>query len=545
MPRLFAAWAILFASCPMEPTLVNEPEKDHALPTLFHNYISWTGTAIAIASLCSTALLILVDLTGETKGAYLGIFAYVLFPGCLAVGLLIIGAGVLWERRRRRRLSPEEIAAFPKIDFNNPHSRRVFFIFAGLTIIFVFMSAFGSYRAYEHTESVEFCGQTCHQTMKPEFVAYGVSPHAKVLCVDCHVGSGPEGYARSKVTGAYQLYAIAFNKVPKPITTPVHTLPSVKDTCEHCHWPAKYYGQKFKTFSHYAYDEQNSLRSQRMLINVGGGDPANGPVAGIHWHMNLDNEVTFIASDDHRQVIPWVRIKDRQGNITEYIDRNRPPGAELLAAGEKRRMDCIDCHSRPAHVYLPPDVAVDQSFAAGRLDNSLPYFKREAIALLSKPYNSTDEALTSISSGLDQFYRSNYAGVYSTRNESVKSGVKEIQRIFQMYFFPEMKTDWQTHPNNLGHLYSSGCFRCHDGEHVSNTGKVIRNDCNICHTMIYDSARPPERNARTGAFQHPVDLGGLADHKCEFCHKANKPFQHPVNLGDIAMFQCVECHPLK
>jgi len=260
--------------------------------------------------------------------------------------------------------------------------------------------------------------------------------------------------------------------------------------------------------------------------------------------MNIANEITYISSDDHRQVIPWVRIKDRQGNVTEYIDRNRPPGSEQLAKAERRRMDCIDCHNRPAHTFLPPDVAVDQAFSAGRLDIALPYLKREAISVLSKPYNSTDEALNSISSDLEHFYRG-YADIYSSKKDSVKAATKEIQRIFQTYFFPEMKTDWQTHPNNIGHLYSSGCFRCHDGEHVSLTGKVIRNDCNICHTVIYDSAAPPEKNTKIGPFQHPVDLGGLADHKCEFCHKANKPFQHPVNMGDISMFQCVECHPRK
>ncbi len=207
-------------------------------------------------------------------------------------------------------------------------------------------------------------------------------------------------------------------------------------------------------------------------------------------------------------------------------------------------MDCIDCHNRPAHAYLPPDVAVDQSFAAGRLDPSLPYLKREAIAALSQPYASTDEALRSISSNLDHFYRSYYSDLYSSKNESIKAGTQEIQRIFQTYFFPEMKTDWQTHPNNIGHLYSSGCFRCHDGEHVSNTGKVITNNCNVCHTVIYDSLNQAA-SVKMGSFQHPVDLGGLADRKCESCHKANKPFQHPVNLGDISQFQCVECHPKK
>jgi hypothetical protein len=155
----------------------------------------------------------------------------------------------------------------------------------------------------------------------------------------------------------------------------------------------------------------------------------------------------------------------------------------------------------------------------------------------------TSEALNSISSNLDHFYSSYYSDIYSSKNDAIKASTREIQRIFQTYFFPEMKTDWQTHPNNIGHLNSSGCFRCHDGEHISNTGKVIRNDCNVCHTVLFDSARPIEKNASTGPFQHPVDLGGLATKKCAECHKANEQFQHPLNLGDISMFQCVECHP--
>ncbi len=494
--------------------------------------------------MCSIILLFLIELTGSTNTAYLGIFAYVILPAGLVFGLILIGAGMLLERRRRRRLSPAEIAAFPRIDFNNPSRRRAFFTFVGLSMIFVFMSAFGSYRAFEHTESVAFCGTTCHQTMKPEYVAFQVSSHARLRCVDCHVGSGAEWYARSKITGAYQLYAVTFNKVPKPITTPVHNMRPARDTCEQCHWPSKFYGNQFKTLTHFAYDEQNSARTIRLLVNVGGGDPNTGAVAGIHWHMNIANEITFIGSDDHRQVIPWIRLKDRQGNVTEYTDRNRPPTSQQMATAERRKMDCIDCHNRPAHVYLPPDVAVDQGFVAGRLDPSLPYLKRQAVEVLSARYDTTPQALSSIDKGLNEYYQTNYKDVYSEKQAAIKGAVTEVQRIFQTYFFPEMKTDWQTHPNNIGHLYFSGCFRCHDGEHVSNTGKVITNNCNVCHTVIYDSLNPAA-SVKTGPFQHPVDLGSLADRKCEFCHKANKPFQHPVNLGDISMFQCVECHSLK
>ncbi|HET6891137.1 MAG TPA: NapC/NirT family cytochrome c [Pyrinomonadaceae bacterium] len=522
----------------------DEAQAPVKVPTLFRNYISFAGAVIVAASLASIILLFLIELTRAAENPYLGIVTYVILPAFLILGLLIIVVGMLFERRRRRRSPESEIAAYPKVDLNDPRQRRIAFSLTALSFIFVFMSAFGSYRAYEYSESVEFCGQTCHTVMKPEYVAFKATSHARIRCVDCHVGHGAESYARSKLNGARQLYSLAFNKYSKPINTPVHNMRPANETCEQCHWPSKFYGSQLKTFNHYAYDEKNSLRQTRMLISVGGGNPGTGPVAGIHWHMNLANEIFYIATDSHRQVIPWIRVKDRQGNVTEYYDRNRPLTAEQIATAEKRRMDCIDCHNRPAHVYLPPDVAVDQSFAAGRLDPSLPYLKRQAIASLNQTYTTEDEAVSAIDSSLDNFYRTNYGELYSQRGSEFKAAISEIQRIYKTYFFPEMKTNWETHPNNIGHLYSSGCFRCHDGEHVSSAGKVIPNDCNICHTVLSDSARPLT-GLKTLSVQHPVDLGGLADRKCETCHKANEPYKHPVNLGDISMFQCVECHPKK
>jgi NapC/NirT cytochrome c family protein len=521
----------------IEPT-VSKP------PSIFRNYISFTGAAIVLASLACVVLLFLIEITSKGENPYLGILTYIIFPSILMFGLFVVMVGILRERRRRRRASPEDLAAYPRLDLNDPRSRRAVFAFLLVTFLFISASAFGSYRAYEYTESVNFCGQTCH-VMKPELTAYQAGAHARVGCVGCHVGPGAGWYVRSKLSGAYQLYSVTFNKYPRPINTPVHNLRPAQETCEQCHWPEKFFGAQMKVFNRYGFDEKNTLRQRRMLINVGGGSPATGLVTGIHWHMNIANEVTYVSVDDHRQVIPWVRIRDRDGNVTEYHDRNRPMTPEQIGAANKRRMDCVDCHNRPAHVYLPPDVALDQSFVAGRLDPSLPYLKRKAVEVLSRSYETTPQALASIEKGLNEFYQTNYQDVYAQKQPVIKGAVTEVQRVFQTYFFPEMKTDWQTHPNNIGHLYFSGCFRCHDGEHVSNTGKVITNNCNVCHTMIYDSAGPPEKNTKTGPFQHPVDLGGLADRKCESCHKANKPFQHPVNLGDISMFQCVECHPKK
>ena len=469
---------------------MSETEKTNTkLPSLFRNYISFIGAAIATAALLSTVLLFLVEIGSHQENPYLGILTYIILPSILFLGLAIVLVGMLVERRRRHRGSPVQISAYPKLDLNDPRARHAFFIFLMVTFLFICASAFGSYKAYEYTESDAFCGEACHSVMKPEYTAYRAGAHARVGCVGCHVGPGAGWYVRSKLSGAYQLYSVAFNKFPRPITTPVHNLRPAPETCEQCHWPEKFFGAQLKVFNHYAHDEKNSLRQMRLLINVGGGSPTTGVVAGIHWHMNIANTLEYISTDDHRQVIPWIKVRDRQGNVTEYHDRSRPLSPEQIASSEKRRMDCVDCHNRPAHVYLPPDAAVDQSMSAGRLDVSVPYLKKQAVEALNKPYATENEAVTTIAQNIDSFYRTNYSDLYTQKSAVIKEAINETQRIYKTYFFPEMKTNWETHPNNIGHLYSSGCFRCHDGEHVSNTGKVIRNDCNICHTVLSDSSQ--------------------------------------------------------
>jgi hypothetical protein len=262
--------------------------------------------------------------------------------------------------------------------------------------------------------------------------------------------------------------------------------------------------------------------------------------------MNIANEITYISTDDHRQVIPWVQLKDKSGNTTEYraVDARLTP--EEIAGAQKRKMDCIDCHNRPAHIYLPPDRTVNDAFVAGKLDASLPYLKRQAVDVLSKSYLSTDEAISKIASGLDEFYRVSYPDVYGGKRDSIKKAIAEIQRIYRTYSFPEMKTDWQAHADHIGHFYSQGCFRCHDGQHVSPTGKLISKDCNICHTVLDQTDRGATIAAQDGAFQHPINLGNVKRFKCSECHTGNGlSFQHPIDLGDISQFKCSECHTEK
>lgn len=515
------------------------------VPSLLYNYVSLAGMSIVLACITSIVLLFLIQIFGSDDAPYLGILTYILLPAGLTFGVFVIICGALLERWRRRKLSPEEIAAYPILDLSGPRRRRKFLVFVFLTFVFLFVSAFTSYTAFEYSESNEFCGQRCHTVMKPEFTAYLAGSHARVHCVDCHVGSGADWYVRSKLSGAYQLYSVTFRKYSRPIASPVHNLRPAPETCEQCHWPEKFFGAQMKVFNRFGFDEKNTPRQTRMLINVGGGSPATGQVTGIHWHMNIANEVTYIASDDQRQKIPWVRIKDRDGNVTDYYDRNNPLSEEQIATATKRKMDCVDCHNRPAHVFLPPDVAVDQAFTAKKMDATLPYLKRQAVGVLSGEYETTEQAMAAIDAGLNDYYRTNHAEIYSQKRDVIQKAVGEVQRIYQTYFFPEMRTNWQTHPNNIGHLNFAGCFRCHAGDHLSKTGKVITNDCNVCHTTIFDSQAPPETNVKVGSFVHPVNLGSLAERSCASCHVPNRPFQHPVNLGDISRFQCAECHQKK
>src|SRR5688500_6045726 len=470
-----------------EPTAEREEPQSTAerkFPSLVRNYLSFLGVAIVAACLTSIGLLILIELSSGSDNPYTVLVTYILLPSVMVFGIILILAGMLLERRRRRKNPDAHLPAYPIIDLNDPARRRTALVFLCLSFIFLFISAFGSYRAFEYTESTAFCGQQCHAVMKPEFVAYNASSHARVTCVQCLVGHGAEWYVRSKLNGMHQLYAVTFRTYDKPIKTPLHNMRPADETCAKCHWPEKFLGDKLRVFNHFGFDGNSSLNQTRMLLKVGGGDSKTGQFGGIHWHMNVANEITYVATDEKRQNIPWVRMKDPQGNITEYMAKEGAITQQQIDTLPSRRMDCIDCHNRPAHNYLSPNEAVDKSLTAGRLDIGLPFIKAKAVEVLSGEYQTNDEAVAAIASRLTEHYRTNHPDVYGERRDSVDKAVAELQQIYQTYFFPEMKTNWSSHINNIGHYNAQGCFRCHDGQHFSREGKVIRNDCSICLTTL-------------------------------------------------------------
>ena len=479
-------------------------------PSLSRNPISAIGAVIAFVALTNTIFLVYIDSRQIHPNPYLGILAWVVAPAILSFGILVFLAGLLIERRRRRTRAPEAIPEYPRVDLNIRRTRMILISTGAFLILFVTASVIGSYQAYHYTESNEFCGTACHKPMHPEYTAYHVSPHARVDCVECHVGGGAQWYVRSKLTGSHQLYALITNKYPRPIPTPVENMRPATETCEQCHWPEKFFGTQLKVFNHFQYDETSTPQEVRLLVKTGGGSAASGLTGGIHWHMNLASEVTYIATDRQRQDIPWVRIKDRGGRVTEYLREGSKLTAAQIAAAPKRRVDCIDCHSRPAHNYVSPDRAVDRALLAGTIDRSLPFAKQQAVAVLSKEYSTTPQAVTAIARDFSAYYQKNYPAVVQSKSASIKRSSDTLRQIFQNTRFPEMSVDWRSHRDNVGHLYSLGCFRCHDDQHVSPDGKRISKECTLCHTVLGDTA--------TAEFQHPVDLGDLRNFNCSDCH---------------------------
>lgn len=502
---------------PGQPTPNPPTDEGFSYRSLLRNYISLTGLALAAVSLANILILFVIDITSAQPSPYTGILAYMVLPGFLVAGLALAFFGA-WRERKRRLEALPGAPHLPRIDLNQPGQRSRLAFFLGFILVFVLLSAVGSYRAYEFTDSTTFCGELCHTVMHPEHVAHDHSPHARVSCVECHVGGGASWYVKSKLSGARQVVKTVLGTYPRPIESPVMNLRPAAQTCEQCHWPRRFWGAQLKVFNHFGSDEANTPRQVRLLIKTGGGDPSSGQMAaGIHWHMNIANKVEY-KSDPKRQSIPWVRITDSKGNVTEYSAAGAD--ASKTAAMDSRRMDCVDCHNRPTHVYTPPDRSVDRALAAGLISPTLPFAKQQAVQVLTAEYKTTDQAMTAIAQAIPAFYKEKYPQLATTRAGDVQAMVNTLQGIFKENIFPEMKVDWRTHPDNVGHYYFNGCFRCHDGNHTSKDGKVISKDCNSCHTMLTQEEGVLPANVVNTAmsFKHPVDLGDLTAVNCSDCH---------------------------
>jgi nitrate/TMAO reductase-like tetraheme cytochrome c subunit len=473
---------------------------------VFRNWLSLTGLVVVVGSLFSFFLLLLLDALAHFSNPYVGILTYLVSPAFLVIGLCLGLLGAFLRHRQVIKTSGPLPAL--RIDLTRPRDRRLFGFFLAGGVLFLLISALGSYQTYHFTESVQFCGQACHGVMKPEYVTYLHSPHARVACAECHIGKGANWYVRSKLSGTYQVYATMADKYPRPIPTPVKNLRPAQETCEECHWPQKFVGNLEHTFYSFLSDETNTPFTVRMLLNVGGGDATHGPVGGIHWHMNVGNKIEYIASDEARQKIPFVRVTElSQGVVTEF---RSPKFTNAVDEASLRRMDCMDCHNRPAHRYQTPNGAVSLAMALGKIDRGLPFVKSNALYVLTQPYTNDTQALQSIATTLSQRY---------PNDPRIRQTIGTVQQVYTNNFFPEMKASWKVYPDNIGHKDWPGCFRCHDGLHKTADGKraIKANDCNACHTILAQGSGDElnKLTPRGQKFKHP---GDEVDGGCNDCH---------------------------
>jgi len=478
--------------------------------SLFRNWISLFGMVIGIGALFSFLLLLVLNSLAKESNPYVSILTYIVAPAFLAVSVVLGFFGAWRERRRRARGGA---ATSLQIDLSRARDRRGVVAFIAGSIVFLLVSAIGSYNAFNFTESVTFCGETCHKVMKPENVTHDLGPHARVACVECHVGKGVSWFVKSKISGSYQLYAVAFHKYPTPIPTPITSLRPARDTCEECHWPQKFSGNLDRTFSYFQSDASNSPYAIRLSIKIGGADPSRGPVGGIHWHMVVGNQVEYIATDAARQKIPWVRITDPQGVVTVFRE---PKFTNDISKFEIRKMDCMDCHNRPSHRYVSPDRAVNLAMELNQIDPTIPWIKSNAVYVLTSKYDTDIQARDGIATSLAERYPD---------DPRIRKVIPVVQQIYRDNFFPEMKANWSVYPDNLGHMIWTGCFRCHDGNHKSEDKKLTikANDCNACHTILAQGVGE-ELNKLTPGGQKFVHPGGDLDENptCNDCHTGGR-----------------------
>jgi hypothetical protein len=449
---------------------------------LIRSPVSVVGMVLTTVSAVLFLVVFLADLFGLHTNPYIGIVFFLVLPAIFLFGLLLIPLGAWIERRRRAKGKAPAEVHWPRVDLNDSAQRRTAVMVFALTMANIVIVSLAAYRGVEYMDSVEFCGQVCHTVMKPEFVAYQDGPHARVGCVQCHIGEGASWFARSKLSGTRQIFAVALNTYSKPIPTPVENLRPARETCEQCHWPEKFHGDKIERIVEFAEDQENTETVTTLRIHVGGGSERLGLATGIHWHMSVANRIEYIATDDKRQVIPWVRLQDGNGNVREYVAEGVTP--DQLAAGERRLMDCMDCHNRPSHpMAASAERAVNEAMARGDIPKALPFARKETVKALKAGYDNGEAALEGIARALRAYYRSDHNAVYMTRRQDVEKAVLATQRIYERNVFPEMNVQFGTYPNNIGHMDFPGCFRCHDDNHKTRDGRTIGQDCETCHTI--------------------------------------------------------------
>jgi NapC/NirT cytochrome c family, N-terminal region len=459
------------------------PKPDFVLT---RNTTSLVGTLLAAVSAILIVLLAVLELAGLGGGLRLQLAAYVILPGIMVLGLILLAIGIWRQRRRARREARAAGIPYlqPVVDLNKPGTRRALLAALALGVAAFIILVGAGYRGIEVLDATPFCAQACHTVMQPEASSHARSPHADVDCVDCHIGPGARWFVKAKINGTMELLEVLLNSYPRPIPTPLHTLRPARVVCEQCHWPAAFVGDRLVIHTRYGDDAANSPTQTVLLMHVG-GEAGHGNT-GIHWHVASGVHIRYLA-DPSRQSIYSIELTTPDGAQKSFKNDAVPP-----VDAQWRAMDCLDCHNRPTHIFATPTKAIDGALAEGRIDTSLPFVKREGLRVLQAQYPTQEQARTAISRDITAFYRTNYPEVASARASAVSDAAKVLGELWCDNVFPQMKVTWDTYANDLGHQESPGCLRCHDNRHVTAKGEKIPKKCELCHNVVAEDEPAPQ-----------------------------------------------------
>ena len=456
-------------------------------PVLFYgnNPLSLIGGALTTAAAFVMVGFWVVTIFGHggSQNPYIGLIFDLFLPGLFVLGLLLIPIGI-WLRHRHLKAAGQVPEAFPEIKLSDPVFRRGIEVVIAATFINFVIVGTASYRGVSYMDSPNFCGQTCH-VMAPQWDAYQVGPHRHVACVECHIGSGFEAAVQAKMNGTKQLVEVTFHTYPAPITAPLSALRPARATCEQCHNPTRFVGDRLLVLTKFGDDEKNSITRSVLVLHLGGVDSLS-QLSGIHGHHLNDFE--YVATDSSDQNIIAVKAHNADGSVTDYVSSDWKGPVK----GVTRVMDCMDCHNQASHVFVTPEQAINEAMQDSSVNPALPFVHKEGMQLIQASYSSQSEAAAKITGGMEDYYKTQYPAVWSSQRGQVQQSARTLVALYKRNVFPFMKVKWGTYPDNIGHNDYPGCFRCHDGNHVSKSGKTISNDCSVCHNLLAVDDKNPK-----------------------------------------------------
>ncbi len=464
---------------------MNDNPKRPILMLLTSHWVSMLGVALVTTAGFSWVFALPTQLRGNTSNPYTGIVLFLIIPMVFIAGLVLIAFGMVLARKRLERME-EELTELPT---RQTYVRKIAIFFAITTAINLVIGTQGTYRAVRHMETPQFCGQTCH-VMKPYFAAHSSSAHASVECVECHVSPGATGWLKSKMGGTRQFIGVVLNNVHLPIESAVasNRLVPSRVTCEQCHWRQEFESVKFNVIFHFQDNAKNTQTQTALMMLTGGGD-----LGGIHGkHMGPGVEIDYAATDPGRQTIPWVEYRNSN---TKEVQTFLADGstAESVAKLPRHQMQCVDCHNAADHAFELPERAVDREMGLGQISPTLPFIKKKAVELLKAKYSNNEEASSKIPAALAKYYQECYPAISSQRSGDISKAGTELAAIYNRNVALDLKVNWGTYPNNLGHTDFPGCFRCHDGSHSTVDKKAsITQDCNTCHVPLAVEESAPQ-----------------------------------------------------